>query len=215
MTTPPLSAQGKRADARPILFSGPMVRAILAGKKTQTRRVLKVQPRMCEPDANGNVYAVWSDKPWPRVKPTMAELLIDIRHRCPYGARGDTLWVRETWRPLGSFRWRPSIHMPRWASRLSLLIADVRVERLHDITDEDAVAEGIPRIPDSELVCHCGTDLIGHGCGDGHSFTPMPEHRYEFSKLWDEVCGTSATNSDWSSNPWVWAVSFERIGGPS
>lgn len=195
----------------PILFSGPMVRAILDGRKTQTRRVVR------RTDA-GRVKTAGSPSNWHLEDP-------DAVKACPYGSRGDTLWVRETfqldparklptcYRARGctcgfEHAWRPAIFMPRVCSRLSLRIADVRVQRLQEISEEDAIAEGIPRIPDTELVCHCGSELAGHSWGDGHFFTPMPEHRHEFSKAWDTINGKRAP---WASNQWVWAVSFERL----
>lgn len=215
---------------RPIIFSAPMVRAILEGRKTQTRRVVKPQPFVCEPDANGNVYACWSDKPWPRVKPTMDELLLDMRHRCPYGAPGDVLWVREAWcwfpsnAPDGmgenvyyranpnnqsngatetmarnGVRWRSPIHMPRWASRLSLRVTDVRVQRLQEISEEDAKAEGVQPIDIAAM-------LHGEPVGGG-----AISARQCFEVVWDTINGKRAP---WASNPWVWAVSFERIGDP-
>lgn len=138
---------------RPILFSGEMVRAILEGRKTQTRRVIKPQP-----DSARNSVFVKSG--------------FETKHgyeiKCPYGQPGDRLWVRETWglwdtdpkdgperakifyratdenrRDLRYQRWRPSIHMPRWASRINLEITNIRIERVQDITEEDAKAEGL------------------------------------------------------------------------
>jgi hypothetical protein len=164
---------------RPILFSGAMVRAILDGRKSQTRMNF---------------------------------------HRCPYGAVGDRLWVRETWaasldsdgdmcKPflyratydeavygqlkasfsdrateiwdvVGNTGWRPSIHMPRWASRLTLEVTGVRVERVQDISEADAKAEGV-------------------------------KSAAEFCALWDEING--ARGYGWDANPWVWVVEFKRV----
>lgn len=146
---------------RPILFSAEMVRAILDGRKTQTRRVIKPQPpaeaesvlrQLYSQDApkNDGAWTWWAGKPQ---KPITKPLF------CPYGKPGDLLWVRETWAPLKSGnvdfaadwsdmmqkyagKWRPSIHMPRWASRITLRITGVRVERLQDISEDDAWAEG-------------------------------------------------------------------------
>ncbi len=129
---------------RPIMFTGPMVRAILDGRKTQTRRVIRPQPR-------------WVGDPGIPFRTEDADPKGIIQ--CPYGKPGDQLWVRETWAPnegdvlAGKAfyradnntiveRWRPSIHMPRWASRITLEITKVRVERLQDISEEDAKAEG-------------------------------------------------------------------------
>lgn len=188
---------------RPILFSSSMVRAILDGSKTQTRRVVK-QDREglldCEP------HPAW-DAFWQCVA-------------CPYGKPGDRLWVRETFaivprtayarsdgvqqtlrpdddhdaaiyragwdRSNGGFRWRPSIHMPRWASRILLEIADVRVERLQDISEADAKAEGAHNHK------YNGLDLA---------------YARAYSDLWESINGPDS----WAANPWVWVVEFRRI----
>lgn len=222
---------------RPILFNGPMVRAILDGRKTQTRRLVKPQP-FVRPwqAANGEVddAVFWrfgeEREDWPSAA------------TCPYGAPGDRLWVREAWKsstyscddeptsddhecsehceqtlvyyaatprvglrakpdgarmrylddstPLSEWYergWRPSIHMPRWASRITLEVTDVRVERLRIISDADARAEGVD----------------GHEpCGDfGQAVS-------DFRKLWDSINGERAP---WSTNPWVWVVGFRRL----
>jgi hypothetical protein len=184
------------AKERPILFSGPMVKALLSGEKTQTRRVIfkGSDPRDHMPWRVAGTH--WQDG--------------DDPLRCPYGNVGDLLWVRETWarrsglridmilRPFFAadgdnlppgYRWTPSIHMPRWASRITLRITDVRVQRLNSITNADIVAEGVPPIG--------------------------PEHdprvlRDDFRQLWDSING-GRDGCDWASNPWVWAISFERI----
>ena len=172
----------------PILFSGPMVRAILEGRKTQTRRVMKL-------NMDGGVYS---------------------EPRCPDGVPGDRLWVRETWAdvrwmqepehfPNGvsyradcsadslklaehyGVRWKPSIHMPRWASRITLEVTEVRAQRLQDITEEDARAEGV-------------------NCAVGGFITTNPVNA--FHGLWDYINGKRAP---WDSNPWVWAVTFRRV----
>jgi len=158
---------------RPILFSAPMVRAILDGSKTQTRRVWKM-PRGCD------------------------------ECRRPYGQPGDRLWVRETWRsyPDGivyraDYRdtdfadavhapWRASIHMPRSASRIELEVTGLRVERLQDISEADANAEGVK-----------------------HSLH-LPGGRFareNFAHLWWTIHG----DESWEANPWVWVVSFVRV----
>lgn len=186
---------------KPILFSTEMVRAILKGQKTQTRRVIKPQPpdgvgrirgpELYEPakvDRNGElvpgepVYGVYDD--WG-----------EWGAKFPYGQPGDVLWVRETWCNAGVFGyvyratdslpvsvkggWRPSIHMPREAARLFLLIKNVRVERLQDITEEDARAEGAIGIEPISV----------------------------FMNLWNSINGK---RYPWESNPWVWVIEFER-----
>lgn len=194
---------------RPILFSGPMVRAILDGKKTMTRRVIKPQPEMeldgeILPDGTGG-YG------WEPVLPPWS--------KWPYQV-GDRLWVRETWQIIDGcdgpednpvyradgelsytddepFRWRPSIFMPRWASRIALEITAVRVERLQEITEEDARAEGI--IDGGCL--NCGEH---EPCGCNN---PQPDARDSFVWLWDSINGKTCP---WSSNPWVWVISFKK-----
>jgi hypothetical protein len=184
--------------SRPILFSAPMVRAILAGAKTQTRRVGKGFMAATFPDTGEQWY----------------------RSPSPYGEPGDRLWVRETFASFRDARstkpteaeyvvfadgvtmlregrsirapdafdpsrlkWRPSIHMPRWASRILLDVTDVRVERLQDISEDDARAEGVR-------------------LGAAHSF------RESYEWLWDEINGRRAP---WSSNPWCWCITFRRV----
>lgn len=183
---------------RPILFSGPMVRAILAGTKTQTRRVIR--------------------------NPERFEGIRNCGFCCPIGQPGDTLWVRETWQemvanvPLAdgsgatwdgkSMRvvyradgdhlassWRSPTHMPRWASRLSLRVKSVRVERLQEISEADARAEGI--------TC---TSLHRWGLNETGMEHNAPTHA--FRALWDSL---NAKRHPWASNPWVWVCEFERI----
>jgi hypothetical protein len=167
---------------RPILFSGAMVRAILEGRKTQTRRV---------------------------VKPKVSDL---VTH-CPYGAPGARLWVREAWlrdRYDGSTqyrashpcpelpRWKPSIHMPRERCRLVLELVRVRLERLQDISEEDARAEGFPSYTITGNGQSC--EPVGAGYMDG---------RAHFRALWDSL--NAKRGFGWSENPWVWALEFRRL----
>jgi hypothetical protein len=210
---------------RPILFSAPMVRAILEGRKTQTRRIVKPQPAAsCRYAMNGN-----GDKALhlgPPLKPGETMSLVPVKatsadHRlpCPYGAPGDRLWVRETFvyrskhdrfyyradhpvhAPYAHDGWKPSIHMPRRASRISLEVTGVRVERLHDITEDDAKAEG------------AAPYIYGHGsitefeisCDPGIRTPSM--YRAGFEQLWRAINGCES----WDANPWVWCVSFRRI----
>jgi hypothetical protein len=169
---------------RPILFQPPLVEAILDGRKTQTRRVMR-----------GNFVGLTSAL----VKPL-----------CPYGVVGDRLWVREAWSiaekkfdpevsrivyradgvdPLpdatGRARWRPSIHMPRAASRLLLEVTEVRIERLHDISEEDARAEGVRPDPFRR------------------TYTAINS----FHVLWIDINGIDS----WDSNPWVWVISLKKV----
>lgn len=227
---------------RPILFSAPMVRAILEGRKTVTRRAIKIQPHI---DASGNFCVGSSNYGQDGYSKPVTKHFVN--GCCPYGKPGDRLWVRETFALLGNedgccidwqdnlvkgdergaariYRascppgdyglnqipakaewkpdteameydgaWRPSIHMPRWASRILLEITDVRVERLQDITCEQAAAEGVHRGPLREW---CASDE-GGAC---HKY-PVPA----FRDLWQSVGG------NWDANPWVWVVEFKRV----
>ena len=191
---------------RPILFSAPMVRAILDGTKTQTRRVVK----HCKCKITGAELAACE---------IAGEVNAGDYTNCPYGQPGNRLWVRETWaaphsedaRPpsaiqcdwmrihyaatedRGGLLWRPSIHMPRWASRITLEVTGVRVERLHDISAEDAIAEGV-RVHEDH-----------HGKPRGSIYSPVQAYR----DLWESINGAGS----WDANPWVWVVEFKRVEG--
>lgn len=192
---------------RPILFSGAMVRALLAGTKTQTRRVLKPAPQM----VTHNTITTWDGTP-----AALQHQLDRMGKGCTYGQPGDKLWVREAWaetRPLGIpwpatmtvYRegdnrtdyggpWKPSIHMKRSASRITLEITSVRVERLQDISDADCVAEG------------CGALASAIGC----PMTSAPGEtipRAMYRALWESINGPGS----WDANPWVWVVEFRRL----
>lgn len=187
---------------RPILFSGPMVRALLAGTKTQTRRAIKPQPYV---DEMGNAcWNGWNYGQDTSGRPLFKTLASPIplsrmkRVLCPYGQPGDRLWVREAWAALTTgfayradpiwnsppaARWIPSIHMPRAASRITLEVTEVRVERLQDISEADAVAEG--------------------------AFTDPACPAYDaYRSLWESINGPGS----WDANPWVWVVEFQRVG---
>lgn len=201
---------------RPILFSGPMVRAILEGRKTQTRRIVKPQPaddvRTCNLP-NNNVTG-WESSLRHSYGPTTV-------HVCPYGNPGDRLWVREKWAemkwpPTGPrfvysadkdcdfTPWRPSIHMPRWASRITLEVASVRMERLQDISEADAIAEGIERVRGIERGFKEVTPLWKHYTDP--SFQGA-DQRGSFRSLWQSINGPES----WAANPWVWVVEFKCI----
>jgi len=220
---------------RPILFSGPMVRAILAGRKTQTRRVYK--PR------EGSPYEIMDELPdgqrWPHwFSPNLGPEYYPVA--CPYGQPGDRLWVREraayfdaAGRPsrpseatyalfadgtqkyrdgttfpflaeyapaaFEGIHWRPSIHMPRWASRLTLEVVSVRVERLHGITEEDARAEGVEAI---------GVTFQDDKQGRPHIVPSLGgPYRDGFRILWSTIHGGGA----WEANPFCWVVEFRRV----
>lgn len=200
---------------RPVLFSAPMVRSLLDGSKTQTRRVLKqaVGPSLSVgiEDESGVAELSWlhGDGPGHDVHETIK------RVPCPYGAPGDRLWVRETWahhvhaqsaqraddgpfvyaadgvaalRMRLSSKWTPGIHMFRWASRITLEVTEVRVERLQAISEADALAEGID---DGWLV---------------RNQVPPPRV-LSYRRLWEDINGADS----WNANPWVWVISFRRL----
>ncbi|EBJ0776692.1 hypothetical protein DOG16_18440 [Salmonella enterica] len=237
-----------------MIFNGEMVRAILEGRKTQTRRLMKPQPEVCPRGGH------W----WPsNVFKTMLHVEEEMQNgkggwgglvgdACPFGDVGDRIWVRETWATLGNedgccvdwndnlckgdektaariYRasceqrpgdyglwsipdnadwkphtenqkfegaWRPSIHMPRWASRITLEITDVRVERVQDISQIDAIAEGGP--PD-----HPSFSKISREMG----FSDWP--RSWFAQTWWGIYGREA----WNTNPWVWVIEYKRVEG--
>jgi hypothetical protein len=186
----------------PILFSGPMVKAILDGRKTQTRRAIKPQPELYKRGGPifGDAQLVrWKDK----IDTAPILLNIAMKSLCPYGRIGDRLWVRETWQESTSgvhYRadtdilpgtWRPSIHMPRWASRLTLEITGVKVERVQEISEEDIKAEGFDRIQYRGYTSRKIDD---------------PE---DFSDAWDAM--NAKRGYSWASNPYVWVISFKRI----
>lgn len=193
---------------RPILFTSEMVRAILDGRKTQTRRILKFPETGNPPDeTRGFVF-----------KPEY------YTHPCPYGQPGDRLWVRETFTltqfnkpvyrsdardkdgyrwssieigdPKNEVKWKPSIYMPRWASRITLEITSVRVERLKDITQEGAEKEGWPCLVGSAFPEDFKEGISGNG------------QRTWFRKLWNKINGPGA----WEKNPWVWVIEFKKEG---
>jgi len=202
---------------RPIIFNADMVRAVLDGRKTQTRRAVKFPFR----DKNFGCELSGSE--------LAGEVSARNYRNCPFGAVGDRLWVREAWqvihdypdehgniderryarsipkkrgnywhpvyaeawggedRETRSFPWRPSIHMPRWASRITLEITGIRVERLQDISEQDAAAEGAA----TEL------SLIGD------------KHYLGYRSLWKSIYG----DNSWQANPWVWVIEFKPAAG--
>ncbi len=217
-----LEAAEAPVKERPILFSGPMVRALLDGRKTQTRRVIKPQP--------DSVKNFGRAVPYRRASPPqdMASAKYEVPIVCPYGAPGDRLWVKETHAivPRTAYamsdgvqqtlkpgddhdaavyaagcerskpgRWRPSIHMPRWASRLTLEITEVRVERLLDCSDADAQAEGLMWVTPGMWSVDRTLPIIGH------------DARRVYFELWEHINGAGSS----AANPWVWAVSFNVL----
>jgi hypothetical protein len=245
---------GSNFKERPILFSGPMVKALQVGRKTQTRRVLQ----------NRHLSGTGWQVPNGNADPTAINA--NLARFCPYGAPGDRLWVRETWAYTGQAslnygpmaqrrqgyvtyaadgakvthyfpdgpmlpsppqtlptrradedefdfaertsdyyrayfrRMRPSIHMPRWASRLTLEVTEVRVQRLQEISEADILAEGIP--PDAR-----GWEWLG-------VLPPPPAERdgpvAGWQWLWDSING-ERPGCSWGDNPWVWAITFKKL----
>lgn len=173
-----------------------MVTAILDGTKTQTRRIWKPRP------------GKFDDQPH--------------LERCPYGQPGDQLWVRETfaltgdnaspivhpvhggvaWRATDhskAFTWKPSIHMPRWASRITLEITGIRVERLQSITEQDAIAEGIALVH--------GKEMLGWNDYEAEILGGLAKAKDSYASLWRSINGPES----WNQNPYVWVVEFKRI----
>jgi hypothetical protein len=202
---------------RPILFSTPMVQAILEGRKTMTRRIVKPQP-----DARGlrTTNVPWEDWRGREVK-------------CPYGELGDRLWLKETtccvmldhapdllqgmdsqtaykasvhedWieyaKEKYGYKWTPSIYMPRSASRITLEITDVRVERLQDISEKDAKSEGAKdsiSIDEMKELSKLNWEIK----------TPFSGHQFGFLSIWCKINGVES----WEQNPWVWVISFKQV----
>lgn len=202
-------------SSRPILFNGTMVRALLAGTKTQTRRIMKVQP-------TNESYRMWQTLSttgdrrnvgrfhWVKTEGEPDRIVDEGPYfHCPYGQPGDQLWVRETirledriglWarslyvadgRPTVADAWvwknnvLPSIHCPKGLSRIALEIINVRAERLNDISEEDARAEGVSK----------------NQCPDWHAIS-------DYLVLWESLNGPGS----WALNPWVWVIEFKQVG---
>ena len=181
----------------PILFSDEMVKAILEGRKTQTRRVLRKQPRDISPMNVPNMWMIH--------KESGAGQIIG----CNYGRPGDRLWVRETWAkaiPLGASihaervyhyradgdvlpKWKPSIFMPRWASRITLEIVRVRVQRLQEISGDECTLEGVE---------------VAWSDPNNNE-----QERAAFQNLWDRI--NAARGCGWNVNPWVWVIEFKKL----
>lgn len=223
---------------RPILFSDVMVRKLLDGSKTQSRRVVRL------PADSGTVHidpggTVFGPGPYLKVEratndggPTMHPRIYS-----PYGYPGTQLWVRETWSVMNAARdtvilrghherredgldivyrssephehrgWRPSIFMPRWASRIKLEITEVRIQRLHDISDEDAKAEGVE--PYTPPYGHISTEQRVPGPGFERCRLGDQPHRLPFAHLWDKI--NNRDGRRWADNCLVWALTFKRI----
>lgn len=204
---------------KPILFSTSMVQAILDGRKSQTRRVLKVQPESIDMKEHKTIPYNGS-----------AKFLLENTN-CRYGQIGDILWVRETYTKLVPehfitsnyvykadmtpdseeirqqyikqgypYKWKPSIFMPKVACRIKLLIKDIQVERLNDISEADAQSEGVERpILSSPFIEINGIQYPVHpATGD---------YAYSYMLLWNKINGKDS----WSKNPWVWKITFDKL----
>jgi hypothetical protein len=193
------------AKEKPMLFSAPMVRAILAGTKKQTRRVVK------EPVQSWMQTAI------------NPEWFKSVLTQCPFGNIGDVIWVRETWQyvdfagedngyvyratdpdweTMEEWKWKPSIFMPKEACRIKLKIEDIKIEKLHDITEQDAIDEGVERLPNE-------TGLLAY-----RSYLTTPDKQQlpcfpyvSYRTLWQKINGRES----WDLNPWVWVITFNRI----
>lgn len=194
---------------RPIIFSAPMVKAILEGRKSMTRRIVKPQPEYRESKSLLGHYATWANG-WNIDDPIGLKAFVD---GCPYGGPGDRLWVKETFMgtkdclsyratdprqviEFGFDRWTPSIYMPRWASRITLEIVSVRVERVKEISEEDADKEGFG----GDFPHRIFPELFNPDCGH----LSMQEC---FAALWESIHGPGS----WERNDWVWVIEFRRV----
>jgi hypothetical protein len=202
---------------RPILFSTPMVKVILDGRKTMTRRVIKPQFKILHalyPDGSIDTERIFRKSDW--------------RIHCPYGQVGDRLWIRETFAPCQMLsgktnitykadggkpplylmadgkeipcHWKPSIFMPRWASRITLEITNIRVEKLKEITHDDAVLEG----------CYYNFNLNKGLTCKLHPEVCDTATVHCFANLWDSI--NAKRGYSWESNPWVWVISYRLAG---
>ena len=178
----------------PILFNSEMVGAILDGRKTQTRRVVKPQPDFCISTAT--------------YQNSLEEIKKSIIARCSFGKVGDRLWVRETFRIPEDYeyyergtvlyaasemdagaKWKPSIHMPRWASRITLEITDIRTERINEISAMDCISEGIKRSESNNVEARVDDEILA------------------FKTLWNSI----SKKHTWESNPYVWVIEFKAM----
>lgn len=228
---------------RGMIFNAEMVRALLSGRKTQTRRIIKPQP---EATLSGSLSGKWLSRP---LNGLLLPKIEDIAIHCPFGSVGDRIWVREAFRvhsratdvatlvykasernswteqtrrvpvavcnkPATPEKWTPSLHMPRWASRILLEITDVRVERLNAISEEDAIAEGMQGV-----ICPCckGDSEYSTSQYDAETLAVVDEipcracesNRSKFFTLWDSIYGYGQH----CIGEWVWVIEFKRVEG--
>ncbi len=211
---------------KPILFNTRMVRAILSGRKTQTRRVIKEAPGACmfcgctDMDCRKCIKRTGEPCSWVNKEETICSACADFpTDRAKYQS-GDILWVRETFAPSNhpihryaykasifntglKMKWKPSIYMPKAACRIFLEVTNLRVERLQNITEKDAVAEGVKKHSD-----YGSTGYIHYGEPD-KAYTDI-DAVWSFETLWESIYGKGS----WSNNPWVWVYEFERCQNP-
>jgi hypothetical protein len=225
---------------RPIIFSAPMVKAILEGRKTQTRRIVKPFPRW-EQYTEIKVGMPYARDPWNVWRHGSETDRVGCMQTCPYGLPGDRLWVRETFWPAytdgsvyladaGTERWRnardeaeardtwkglwrPSIHMPRAASRITLEVTEVRGQRLQEISGEDCIAEGVQlavtgRPPRPALCLSASPSPSEFSTVHPEQWTEGEFWRHAYAILWNQINGKKAP---WSSNPWVWVIAFKKL----
>lgn len=230
-------------NIHPMLFSTPMVQAILAGNKTMTRRVVKTKYSNTDIEWRETKYGKIlvekkNDVPPPEIIKEENGIITTRRHlvpyreiTCPYGKPGDIIWVRETWQKVSTYpepdcfgkylyksmgdtpeTWKPSIFMPKDACRLFLMITDVKVERLQDISKKDAIAEGIEPDPIGDglfknYLSSYHANMKEKKRFSNYSYISASE---SFKSLWMSING----EENWNSNPWVWCISFEKTDKP-
>lgn len=222
----------------PILFSTPMVQAIIEGRKTQTRRAIKSSPvKLPGSDMYINT-SVWMKQMDTLIKKGFSIIKNNlIFPDCVYGKPGDILWVRETFvdglnhcwddedenprfgykvdcpsDQINNIKWTPSIHMPFEACRLFLRIKSVRVERLNDLSEDDAKSEGVQKhdlIPSKFI--HYSPELSFHKSDLKEGFAYTHSAKASFMTLWKKINGSES----WEENPWVWVIEFERVSKDS
>ena len=241
---------------RGMIFNAEMVRAILDGRKTQTRRIMKLQPKPSKSRPGDFWFSskklesmVHVSDLAPGNSPIADYHLFIQEHCCPFGAVGDRIWVREAFRvhsratdvatlvykasernswteqthrvpvtvcnkPATPEKWTPSLHMPRWASRILLEITDVRVERLNAISEEDAQREGVhTEVWDQTVVARnyaARDEFFQFWSEDMPHYVEMNQlYRSSFRSLWESIYGEES----WKANPWVWVIEFKRVEG--
>ncbi|HHT0503885.1 TPA: hypothetical protein ACTW6W_004914 [Raoultella ornithinolytica] len=246
---------------RGMIFNGEMVRALLDGRKTQTRRIMKVQPSedftpmnmALETDYKARWYTPGIVDKDGYLQPASKEVFgvsnENEGYSCPFGAVGDRIWVREAFRvhsratdvatlvykasernswteqthrvpvavcnkPATPEKWTPSLHMPRWASRILLEITDVRVERLNAISEEDAQREGVhTEVWDQTVVARnypARDEFFQFWSEDMPHYVEMNQlYQSSFRSLWASIYGSDS----WNANPWVWVIEFKRVEG--